>query len=181
MRVITWDEKMLQDGCMRLEETARSFGPDLIVAIANGGIPIAQLLFPSTPHCKIECHRQSTAVKSRYSLIWSIIRRLPLKVKDFMRIAEAKLLKRNARSTEVYIPPEAMRMIERSHRVLLVDDAVDSGTTLKQIINRIGEIQGERSVASAVITVTTAIPAVMPEFYLYNDSTLIRFPWAKDV
>ena len=180
MRVITWDEKKLREGCRRLEEMARGFEPDLIVAIANGGIPIAQYMFIDIPHCKIECHRQSTTIKSKYSLIWSIIRKLPLPVKDLMRIAEAKLLKRNSRSTDVYIDPSTYRMLEQSRRILLVDDALDSGTTMAQVIKHIGEISGERKVASAVITITTSAPKILPDYILYNDSTLIRFPWAND-
>lgn len=181
MRVITWDENKLQEGCRRLEEMAREFKPDLIVAIANGGIPVAQYMFPSIPHCKVECQRKSTSVKSRYSMIWSIIRKLPLSVRNFMRIAEAKMLKRNSQSGEVNIDSETLLAIQKSSRILLIDDAVDSGKTLNQVVEHIGEISGDRKVASAVITITTQSPVIVPEYSVYNDSILIRFPWAKDV
>lgn len=137
-------------------------------------------MFSSLPHCIIKCQRKSTSKKSGHSLIWTIIRKLPLRIKNLMRIAEAKFLKNRPQSSEVYIDSYALNMLAVSKRVLIVDDAVDSGTTLSSVIASINKLEGERMIKSAVITITTSDPKIMPEYSLFNNETLIRFPWAKD-
>ena len=63
----------------------------------------------------------------------------------------------------------------------MVDDAVDSGYTLSHVLEAFKAVlPAGAEVRSAVITVTTDDPLVMPDFYLYNDKTLVRFPWAMD-
>ncbi len=70
---------------------------------------------------------------------------------------------------------------ERARKILVVDDAVDSGYTLSHVLEAVKAVlPAGAEVRSAVITVTTDDPLVMPDFYLYNDKTLVRFPWAMD-
>jgi hypoxanthine phosphoribosyltransferase len=64
--------------------------------------------------------------------------------------------------------------------VLVVDDAVDSGATLIAVLDAVYKAAGSSKVRSAAITVTTENPMVMPDYYLYHDETLIRFPWSID-
>ena len=70
---------------------------------------------------------------------------------------------------------------ERKRKVLLVDDAIDSGATLllikQYLLNEFPDID----VKIAVITVTTRHPLVMADYYRYNNRTLIRFPWSNDI
>lgn len=65
-------------------------------------------------------------------------------------------------------------------RILVVDDAVDSGATARGILDAIHRLPGQRLTALAVITVTTPHPVVKVDFALYTNRTLIRFPWSKD-
>ena len=32
----------------------------------------------------------------------------------------------------------------------------------------------------AVVTVTSVKPLIMPDYFLYNNRTLVRFPWSID-
>jgi hypoxanthine phosphoribosyltransferase len=64
--------------------------------------------------------------------------------------------------------------------LLIVDDAVDTGATLSQVIDAVRRHAPSGSrVRSAVITVTTDWPLIRPDFTLFNRQ-LCRFPWSMD-
>ena len=64
--------------------------------------------------------------------------------------------------------------------VLVVDDAVDSGATLRNVISALMDISPNNVIKTAALTVTRKSPIVMPDYYLYHDRTLMRFPWSED-
>jgi hypoxanthine phosphoribosyltransferase len=66
-------------------------------------------------------------------------------------------------------------------KVLIVDDAVDSGNSLMNIINKLNESYPEiLEIKSAVITVTKRNPVLFPDFYLFKDNSILTFPWTED-
>lgn len=65
------------------------------------------------------------------------------------------------------------------HKILLVDDAIDSGSTILQVSAQIHALRAEVAVMTAVVVVTQKSPLVEPDFSLYRD-LLIRFPWSHD-
>lgn len=179
MKVVTLDTKALSAACLRLEEAARGFAPDLIVGIATGGDEVARRMFGDLPHTSVRCRRPGSETKDGNPRLFGFIRRLPRPVRDLMRIAEAHwLAARGTRAEEraVEVSPEAAGAIARASRILVVDDAADSGATLAAVLRAIGP----KAVAVAVLTVTTPDPAVRPDYTLYDNRTLLRFPWSKD-
>ena len=64
--------------------------------------------------------------------------------------------------------------------ILIVDDAVDSGKTLKTIVDEVRKKYLTAEIKTAVITVTTKQPIILPDYYLFYNHTLIRFPWSAD-
>lgn len=180
MKVVTIGNEEFPAVCGQLQSESAVFEPDLIVGITYGGARVAELMFENVEHCEVTCRRRSSEHKDRAGLLFSVIKRLPLGCRNMLRIAEARFLRSRSRSTVVALAPKATSAISQAKRVLVVDDAVDSGTTLKAVLDAISNIPGKRVVATAAVTVTTSKPVVMPDFCLYNNSTLIRFPWAKD-
>lgn len=182
MKVVTLDSAGFAAACTRLEQAAAGFAPDMIVGIASGGVCVAQRMFAELPHAEVECHREGSAVKRSNAWLFAIIRRMPVFVRNRMRILEAKMLSgRRARSTSVAVSDSARLAISGAGRILVVDDAVDSGNTLAAVLAEIKALRAPgAAVASAVITVTTDCPAVQPDYTLFNNQTLIRFPWSMD-
>lgn len=184
MRVITLDRREFPAACRRLEKAvSAAFTPDLIIGIATGGEYVSAGLFPDVPHTSVALHRPSTADKERASIIFRILRRSPQYVADALRILEARILAITGHSHKIpafTLPEDTCGAISRARNVLVVDDAVDSGATLKAVLSAIAAVPGTREVRSAVITVTTGSPLVSPDYALYRNSTLIRFPWSKD-
>ena len=80
--------------------------------------------------------------------------------------------------------PEAVAEIHhlRPSHLLVIDDAVDSGLTLKYVVGVLrASCNFPVEIFTAAITATrvSAERAVDPDFVLF-DGTLIRFPWSTD-
>lgn len=186
MKVVTLAGTDFCDACVRLAaEVSEAYEPDLVVAIATGGVYVADVMYgaASVPCADVCLRRPSSAGKDKARLLFTVLRHLPLWVSDRLRIAEARRLARRAPAPlrHVDLGSDVRQAVQKASRVLVVDDAVDSGCTLRDVIFALRTVPGERQVRSAVITVTTEAPVVVPDFALYRDSTLIRFPWSKDM
>ncbi|MDE6397006.1 MAG: phosphoribosyltransferase domain-containing protein [Muribaculaceae bacterium] len=173
MRVLTLNDTDFTEACRLLEERCRPFDPDLVVGIATGGAVIAEQIFPAVRHLTVTARRPSSVGKGRLSPLMSVVRRLPVPVKNIMRMAESRILS----FKRPVIPKLAPIDTGDAKRILVVDDAVDSGATLSGVLSA---IRSEGTVRSAVITITTSGPIIRPDYSLYNNNTLIRFPWSMD-
>lgn len=182
MKVTTLNDEAFAEACRRLEERTRSFGPDLVVGIATGGELVAGRMFASVPHVSVESRRPTTAAKERCGGVWRLVRRLPLWMRNSLRIAEARMLSagkpRQVEAAE--LAPDAVAAIAGARRVLIVDDAIDSGATMARVLEAVRGVGGERQTATAVINVTTKKHLVEPDYRLYVDRRLVRYPWSKD-
>ena len=61
----------------------------------------------------------------------------------------------------------------------MVDDALDTGTTLKAVVELLQALAPASTVRSAVIVTTTADPVISADISLHN-RVLGRFPWSHD-
>lgn len=186
MQVITLNNSDFADTCSLLESRVREAGyrPDLVVGIATGGVYVADLIFPDVVHASVVCRRPSSAGKEKSARTMRLIRHLPLVIRNWLRKCESALLiSRNNPERRPHIDDETHRLLREAGSILVVDDAVDSGATLRTVLSSINNVVATnplRSVMSAAITVTTSSPVVVPDFYIYKNRTLIRFPWSKD-
>lgn len=180
MKVITLDRELFADHCRALERLSADFHPDLIITIASGGDYVGEYIYPAVPHMSVSLHRPSTKAKRPW--LMSLVRSLPLWLRNVMRVAESHLLSRLPHDPlpALKLPENIARAVAASKHILVVDDAVDSGATLAAVLSAISALPGERAIASAAITVTTASPLATPTYYIYNDKILIRFPWSSD-
>ncbi|MDE7407207.1 MAG: hypothetical protein K2M76_02200, partial [Muribaculaceae bacterium] len=62
----------------------------------------------------------------------------------------------------------------------VVDDAVDTGTSLSIALRKLHELCPQAEIRTAALTVTTPDPVVRPDYTIYNNRTLLRFPWSMD-
>lgn len=182
MKVVTFNREKLQSAANALEKEASSFSPDLVVGIASGGKIIADMMFVGTPHVAIKSSRRTTEAKQHLGFLWAIIRHLPTFVKDAMRIVEARYLNNDDRGDMEPIEPDAtfVEAVSKADRILIVDDAIDSGRTMKRVVDAIRSVAADKKLAIAVITVTKPQPLVRADYKLYDGGVLVRFPWSKD-
>lgn len=172
-KVMTLSEEAFAGACSRLEAaTAR---PDVVLGIETGGRFVAEAMHAAVPHCYVRLQRASTPRKGR---LRCLLARLPRPVADALRVAESWL--RGLRRPEpVEFRGELPRELQGRRRVLIVDDAVDSGATMHAVREAVRRACPEAEVECAAIAVTTRRPLVVPDKYLYNN-VLIRFPWSMD-
>ena len=183
MKVVTLHETEFRDTCHRLRDMACGFDANLIVGIATGGVYVAEHICGDVQHVAVTCRRAGTASKRRHEGVFRIIRLMPEWVRNRLRIAESQWLRRKGvpGPREVSMEPEAAEAIRRATRILIVDDAVDSGATLQAVRHAIAEMSPTAAIATAAITVTTAQVVERPDYVLFDDETLIRFPWSMDM
>ena len=185
MRVITLDNTSLETHCESLADKIRKAGyqPDLILGVQTGGAVIAEKVFSilGSKNSRLSfCHPIRKSTSKKKSFLKDHLKKLPRFVLDFLRIIEYKFLfNRNERRNFASI--ELPSDLSDYKSILIVDDAVDSGATLKALTEKINAEYPEMQIKTAALTVTGADSAYMPDFYIYNDKTLLRFPWSADM
>lgn len=194
MRVITLDERRFDEACKSLEHkvVGSGFYPDNVLAIKTGGAYVAERMFDGVPHEATTLRRPSSAGKRgvKGKVLRVMLRIMPRIVCDWLRILESKMLERQAASrlatpeaceTTVSEAAKRVELPEISgHRILIVDDAVDTGVTLAAVKKAMREKHPEAEIRTAVITVTTEKSVIKPDYTLYDNRTLIRFLWSID-
>lgn len=181
MKVVTLDSEKFADSCRCLAAMVEQggFSPDVLVGIRTGGEHVARAMLPAffkAPRMEcVELRRPTTASKSR---VRGLLSRLPRCVADLLRIVESKVLSmRNPRRRPFDNLPQSLRSLAGA-RVLIVDDAVDSGATMLAVTEAIRAANPQARVMTAAITLTTRRPLIAPDYSLFK--TLVRFPWSMD-
>ena len=179
--------------CARLMRRVEAdFAPTLLVGIRTGGLTVALSMAAAAtsdvPVRPITCRRGGTHTKSRLPWLRTLLGALPGPLLDELRRLEHRLL--IARRTRK--PPRqaideteaaaiaAALATSPAERVLIADDAVDSGVTLLTVLRTLRALSPpDTEFRTAVITQTHERPAIEPDFALYR-GVLCRFPWSFD-
>ncbi|MFF4724666.1 phosphoribosyltransferase family protein [Streptomyces mirabilis] len=166
------------------------FIPDAVVGIETGGLKVVESL-ATPPPIVLRCRmaRPSTELK-KSQLGRRLLRSLPYALADRFRLIEDWIGSRG-KSSVPSPPDELVRCIDEIARIvaergltrlLVVDDAVDSGGTLGCVMSALrARLPEEVRVVSAVITRTRPPErtATEPDFALHS-MVLCRFPWSFD-
>lgn len=192
MKVITFNNFEFQNACQKLacEVTARC-NPDLVVGIKSGGAYVAKEMQKHfqqpARYIEVSLSRPSSVAKKTV-FVSSLLCRLPRIFTDILRIIESWITfvrlavsKTKPRTKSISLPRDIIDDFNRNKAtVLVVDDAIDTGSTMKAVTGCLQQLLPDSIVLTAVITRTQPLCSVQPDFVLFNNSTLIRFPWASD-
>lgn len=176
---------------MRLVEA--DFAPHLLVGIRTGGLVVAEAMANSRvtplPVMPLTCQRASTGAKTRSKLVRNALAQMPQPMADMLRRLEHRWItsRRSTRNRPQTVgKDEALSIADWLHatrrpcRVLVTDDAVDSGVTLATVLRTLYQLgPPEMELRTAAITQTLEHPKVVPDYLLYR-GTLCRFPWSLD-
>lgn len=190
-RVVTLYDSQFQEECLRLSTAVMTSGfmPDLVIGIRHGGSEVADYLgFKDAMRLDVVV---GSSYQRRNEYIGNMLKYVPRPVLNLLRrIALWSKGKRNRIRQNLqiaYFPKdECCAGVEEIfskntvRNVLVVDDAVDYGMTMRLVLTDLRKRIPIADIRSAVITVTTKRPIEMPDYYLYNNKTLIRFPWSMD-
>lgn len=183
MKVITLNKNQLISACQDLEGLVRASGyyPDLIVGIAHGGVYVASHMFTDILHASIKCQRRITRINVLKNDAKRLLHHLPFVFRNQFRIAEAIFLN-STRAEPVLTPVNETdaAMIYGATSILVVDDALDTGYTMKKVLDKIRQLNPKAQIKTAVITMTMSKPYMRADYTIYNKGILIRFPWSMD-
>ena len=194
MQVVTLNERQLDKCTKTLAEmiaTSDISGFDALIAIRRGGSFVCDSLccfFPPEIYKeRYDITIQRPTTKKKNCFVGAVLKALPYPLLNFLRVAEAFFLtgrkRQKVREVEkIHLPDRLIEILirEEEPKVLIVDDAIDSGNTLFAIENSLKEVKPEIRIRVAVLTVTTSNPIRDADYYLYHNGTLIRFPWSND-
>lgn len=167
----------------------KDFLPDIIIGIRSGGYVVAEMMAKGAKHTHlllaISRRRSSTKKKKRLK---NILKHLPYIISNRLRIWEHKALNSRPPAENQPFTPDAGELsalraylqVRKACRILIVDDAVDSGATMKAVFDLVKtEADSACIIKTAAITVTTSSPLIQPDYKLYH-YVLCRFPWSFD-
>jgi hypoxanthine phosphoribosyltransferase len=168
----------------------RDYAPALLVGVRTGGFVVAETMarMTSLPVLPLTCRRPTTALKSLVPGLKPLLSALPEPLLNALRRAEHRAIAGHRRAgqaiqidlAEAAAIADRLRTSGCGARVLVVDDAVDSGVTLATVLQTLRAIcPPATALRTAVITVTTEDPVVAPDYALYR-GVLCRFPWSFD-
>lgn len=166
--------------------------PVVVIGVANGGVPLADHFskYLSNNHQNsvssfvVKCQRNSTKPKSSSlgKAVFSIIQFFPKIILNYARVIEFYMLNRSKGklSQRVVVDSTIPNNYDLSSSiVVIIDDAIDSGSSIVAVKSFLEEQYRLKEVLVATVVVTTSSPLINPNFSLYSN-VLVRFPWSKD-
>jgi hypoxanthine phosphoribosyltransferase len=176
---------------MQMVET--DYRPTLVVGIRFGGYEVGESMVRAAsapvPILPITCRRVATNTKASIPALRSVLTALPRPALDLLRRVEHRLFiaprTHKARpqvvdNAEIDVIADWLANQPSRPRVLVTDDAIDSGATLATVLRLVRAVCPEGTeIRSAVITQTLEQPIATPDYVLFHD-TLCRFPWSFD-
>lgn len=193
MQIRTLDHTRLSDASAELFSiVCHDFQPTLLLGIRRGGYIVAERMLAGAAHerCSLlalsRC-RPSTRKKNQSATVKRLLRALPRFAADRLRVIEHVLLTGIGRPRATPFTPDASEFAAvgahlQAHgdaRILIVDDAVDSGATLAAVRDVVKGAAPCAIIKTAAIVVTTENPIIEPDYFLYRHE-LCRFPWSLD-
>lgn len=193
MKTLTDDDLRREVDGLYTQAIDSGYAPTHIVGIATGGAYIARLLREilqarsgSPIFLDVRCQRQSTHRKRDFKLD-RLLRLMPYPVTDRMRTLEhiIRQWRRGNRPsnsgllvTELNVP--ATINYTDFRRVLILDDAADTGVTLAEVEAYLRQrCRRDTEIKAAVITKTGTRLLREPDYRRY-EGVLVRFPWSFD-
>jgi hypoxanthine phosphoribosyltransferase len=174
--------------CGRLaQQVAASYQPDLLIGIRSGGAVVADALLKTglltVDYVELVAQRRATRYKKAFRLEW-ILQFVPRWLCNLLRIWEmqraiAGFDRQQLPPRDVLVSAPDEGLITGARRVLIIDDAVDSGATLHAVCKHVRQLNPAAVIKTAALTVTFPEPVQTPDYYLYRD-VLLRFPWSAD-
>jgi len=193
MKVITLDDNDFDQACSELADRLIDRGQyDVVVGVRTGGAVVAGKIYEkllragsTSKYFEAGAARGTTRAKKKVG-VTAVVRRLPKVFQDALRNMEHFFVSLTTRFSfeqqrSVCIDDDLREYLGVSgdSRVCLIDDAIDSGATVRSIIDEIRKTAPEVEITVAVLVVTLHKPVVHPDVSVFN-GVLVRFPWAID-
>ena len=181
MKVKTLNKNQFEASCKQLFDQITP-KPDLVIGISNGGAYVLdefKKCSTDTLFQTVCVQRPTTTSFKTLSWVRGLLKLLPYKILNRLRITEHKkrIIKSNNQLVKCDIDFSGFSTIINS--VLILDDALDTGNTLKSVIQTIQEQATNVTIKTGVIVWTNSVSQVQPDYFVFKDE-LVRFHWSLD-
>ena len=154
---------------------------DLIVFVAKAGFAIAYYMNEvfNVPLLGVEAHRKGNGLKAKLS---PILAYLPCWLKDILRVIELKsnLHCKCADRSVNFFPAISEIDTCKCKKILLVDDSVDTGNSMKAVYELVAKTFANASIISYSLNVWEQSKVLFDTDYYTYLNTIIRTPMSKD-
>jgi len=193
MHVITLNKIEFKNTCIALGNKISDTGEfTALIGIRKGGAEVAKIIFEhlgqndvNLQYFEVEATRYTSSIKNTHG-IKQLFKRIPRFFLNWLRIAEhfhvkLRMLIFHEIDRSIYIEQGLVNYLVNLNegRLLLIDDAIDSGATIKSLLNELHSINSGLEYKVAALVVTQSRSIVLADVSLYQQ-VLLRFPWSSD-
>lgn len=177
---------------LSLAQKTLLFEPDILIGIESGGVFLMNKM-RQTEVFDAEVIFDSISIKRKSSngvkkLTW-IVFLVGISPEWLIKIARKVEMVLSETISKFKIPDRILHRdalsdltlarIKKGCRILIVDDAVDTGKTLDIALVLFKEKYPKCIINTAVLTITHKNPILLPDFFLFK-RVILQFPWSLD-
>lgn len=182
MKYIELSRKDIEEQCKDwAKEIQKSYQPDLIVYVAKAGYLIGREMKDvfNVPLVGISATREGNALKEVVGLIVS---RMPNFVRNILISLELKSDTHSKNAERQIHFHEGLEKMKSSNiqSILVVDDSVDTGHSMKQVVDAIHSLFGDVEIKIAGLNVWDKSRSIIDSDFALYKNTVIKSPMSKD-
>ena len=156
------------------------FNGCLVLSVSSGGTAIFTELKTDHPHISVQCRRPSSSSRTKKHFV-ALARFLPASFRNFLRFLEHILLMSfESGRREVRFSDDELARILSFPKIVILDDAIDTGRTIKSIGDCLRSAGYKGMILTVVFAWTNVRSCIQPDFW-YKESVLIKFPWSHNL
>ena len=162
-------------------EIKKSYEPDLIIYVAKAGYLIGREMNRvfDVPLVGISASREGNALKEFFGPIVSV---MPNFIRNFLISVELKSDTHSKNTERKIHMHEGLEMLdkEKFHHILIVDDSIDTGHSMKQVVNVISSMFENAEIKIAGLNVWDKSQSIIDTDFALFKNTVIKTPMSKD-
>lgn len=182
MKYIELSRKDIEEQCKDwAKEIQKSYQPDLIVYVAKAGYLIGREMKDvfNVPLVGISATREGNALKE---VVGPIVSRMPNFVRNILISLELKSDTHSKNAERKIHYHEGLEKMKSSNiqSILVVDDSVDTGHSMKQVVDAIHSLFGDVEIKIAGLNVWDKSRSIIDSDFALYKNTVIKSPMSKD-
>lgn len=175
--------KSLREESLKLaRKIEKDYKPDLVVYIARGGYLIGKEIsdYFQVPCVGIHAEREGGKLKD---FISPLLRLLPKRIKIYLREMELSSgVHEFNKDRKIYwdVDNKSLECVSSKRKILVVDDSVDTGYSMLQVVGEISRKFGQATIKTAALNVWNKSTEVCKINFSNHKNTIITTPMSTD-